>query len=455
LIFERFFEPTLAQTSYLVACQETGQAIVIDPHRLIEEYIEVAEKQRLEIAAVTETHIHADYLSGARELAKKVGAKLLLSGEGGVDWQYAYASSEGARLLRDGDVFNVGTLQFKVVHTPGHTPEHLTFVLTDTTVSDQPVGAFTGDFIFAGDVGRPDLLERAAGIEGTMEAGARDLYRSLKRFREAFPEGLLIWPGHGAGSACGKKLGSLPTTSMGYEIASNWGLKNLSEESFVEAVLQGQPDPPRYFKYMKKLNREGPSKANIAIQEINEVPESALAIDVRDEVESLPNLAEGVVVLPVVANLAGKRHKFLRDFTTWAGWLLPYDRDIVIISDRQEFAERAVKNLALIGIDRVIGWMYPRDKGDGIRFVPPEDAMELAQSGATLIDVRNQNEYSEKKFPGAVHVPLSAMPDAVINRPFDQPLIVYCSAGYRSAIGASMLKAKGYENVSVVEGGLH
>ena len=220
MIIRNFYDDKLAQASYLVGCAATGEAIVIDPLRDIQQYLDMAEAQNLRITAVTETHIHADYLSGSRELAAATGARLFLSDEGDDLWKYAYANKSGATLVKDGDVIRIGNLTLKVMHTPGHTPEHISFLLTDHPMSNEPHSLFTGDFVFVGDVGRPDLLERAANFEGTMEAGARTLFRSLRKLDE-LADSLLIWPGHGAGSACGKALGGSPVTTLGYERKTN------------------------------------------------------------------------------------------------------------------------------------------------------------------------------------------------------------------------------------------
>jgi len=184
MLLKRFYEDGLAQASYLVGTETTGEALVIDPNRDVDRYIAAAEAEQLRITHVTETHIHADFLSGARELVRCTGARLLLSAEGGAEWQYRIGPSEGAELLRDGDSFRIGEVRVDVRHMPGHTPEHLIFLVTDGSASDRPLGAFTGDFVFAGDVGRPDLLERAARAEGTMEYWAGSLFRSLRQMRE-------------------------------------------------------------------------------------------------------------------------------------------------------------------------------------------------------------------------------------------------------------------------------
>ena len=258
MLIKRIYDTKLAQASYLVGCQATGEALVIDPNRDVEQYLRAAEAEGLRITHVTETHIHADFVSGSRELARRTGATLLLSDEGGADWKYRFAKEDGATLVTGGDQFMVGNLRFDVLHTPGHTPEHITLLVTDTPATDQPMGAFTGDFIFVGDVGRPDLLEKAAKVEGTMVAGAKTLYASIERFKR-LPDYLQLFPGHGAGSACGKALGAVPTTTLGYEKLANWGLTAADEAEFIQMVLAGQPEPPTYFAEMKRINKEGPA----------------------------------------------------------------------------------------------------------------------------------------------------------------------------------------------------
>lgn len=200
-----FYNDKLAHASYLAGCPVTGEALVIDPDRDVEPYLQTARKEGMNIVAAAETHIHADYVSGARELAEQAGAKLYLSGETQGGTGYPYTRNLDHQLLKDGDSFQIGNLRLDVLHTPGHTPEHLSYLLTDGGV-DEPMGIFTGDFVFVGDVGRPDLLEKAVGVSGSAAIGADQLFHSLKRFKE-LPDFLQVWPAHGAGSACGKALG--------------------------------------------------------------------------------------------------------------------------------------------------------------------------------------------------------------------------------------------------------
>src|SRR5918999_3682205 len=257
MIFRRLFENKLAQSSYLIGCSATREAIVVDPNRSVDQYLQAALQEGLRIAHVTETHIHADFVSGARELAHRSGARLYLSGAGDAKWGYRYSEGAGATLLGDGSRISVGTVLLQARHMPGHTPEHLAFLVTDTAHAAEPMGALTGDFIFVGDVGRPDLLERAVQAQGTMAQSARHLFRSLQDFRR-LPDYLQLWPGHGAGSACGKSLSAVPQSTVGYEKRFNWAFGITDEAEFVRAVLAGQAEPPRYFAEMKRINQSGP-----------------------------------------------------------------------------------------------------------------------------------------------------------------------------------------------------
>jgi len=459
MILHRIYDPKLAQASYLVGCELTREAIVVDPNRDAEQYLAAAAAERVRITHVTETHIHADFVSGSRELAGRTGAALLLSAEGGEDWQYAFARSDAARLLRDRDQFQVGQVRFDVMHTPGHTPEHLAFMVTDTATTDRPMGVFTGDFVFVGDVGRPDLLERAARVVGSMEASARQLHASLQRFKK-LPDHLQLWPGHGAGSACGKSLGAVPQTTLGYERLVNWGLIAGSEEEFVAGVLAGQPEPPRYFAEMKRVNREGPRVLGhlpkppaLAGDTLRHVLESgAIVLDTRSVHAFGAGHVPGTINIPLN-----------RSFTTWAGWLIPYDRDFYLIAEEGRALEEAVRDLALIGLDRVHGWFgveavdeWKRSGGtlETVTEISSGDvATRLRDGGATIVDVRNVHEWEAGHLEGAHHIPLGELPSRIAEIPRDRPIVLHCQGGTRSAIAASLLQAEGVEDVLNLAGG--
>ena len=275
MLLKYFYDDKLAQASYIVGCSATGEALVIDPARDIAPYLDMAEREGVRITHITETHIHADFVSGTRELANATGGRMYLSDMGDEAWKYQFADSPNVTLVRDGDTFMVGNIKIQVLHTPGHTPEHISFIVTDTAGADEPMGVFTGDFLFVGDVGRPDLLETAAGIAGTKELGARQQFASVQHFKE-LPDYLQIWPGHGAGSACGKALGAVPSTTLGYEKRFNPAFQFDDEAQFVDWLLAEQPEAPRYFAQMKKVNKQGPALLN-ELPVISELVSSQLA----------------------------------------------------------------------------------------------------------------------------------------------------------------------------------
>jgi hydroxyacylglutathione hydrolase len=461
MILKRFYDEKLAQASYLVGCAATGEALVVDPNRDVEQFVEAAEAEALRITHITETHIHADFVSGARELAERTGAKLYLSDEGDENWKYAFATECDAVLLRDGDSFRVGNVRIDVLHTPGHTPEHLAFLVTDTAGADKPMGVFTGDFVFVGDVGRPDLLERAAKYEGTMEQGAKVLYSSLQKFKESLPDYVQLWPGHGAGSACGKALGAVPQTTLGYEKLFNWGLATEAEAEFVNAVLAGQPEPPMYFAEMKRINKEGPRILG-GFHRPQRLPENRLeqllrqgetVVDTRHASEFAAAHIPGTINIPLG-----------RSFTTWAGSVLPYHRDFYLIVEAasSESVEQVVRDLAMIGLDRVAGcfstgvvqsWVSANRAGEGVPEVSPDQLSSLMAAGAVeLIDVRNSSEWEAGHIPGSQNFPLGRLTETLDRIPREKPLVVYCQTGGRAAVSIGVLQANGFDAVSHLTG---
>lgn len=459
MIVKRFYDERLAQASYLIGCGRTGNAVVIDANRDIDQYLRMAESEEVAITHVTETHIHADFVSGSRELATRTGATLYLSAEGGKDWQYAFAREARAVLLEGGSHFMVGNVRIDVVHCPGHTPEHLAFLVTDTVAAPEPIAIVTGDFVFVGDVGRPDLLEKAARVEGTMEASARALFQSLQRFR-GYPDYLQIWPGHGAGSACGKGLSAVPQSTVGYERRFNWAFGVDTEDEFVRQVLSGQPEPPAYFAEMKRVNREGPRLLNgfVTPQWLPEVrlPEllarGAVVIDARPAAQ----FAQGHV--PRTINIP-----LNRSFTTWAGWLTPYDQDFYLIVDDSSVdrgahnVTEAARDLAMIGLDRFAGYFGldavtawtrgGRDVGTIAQVTAAELAARFHSGSVAVIDVRGHAEWEAGHLPGVPNIPLGYLGQRLSEVPRDRPVVVHCQAGSRSAIAASVLQANGIPGV--------
>jgi hydroxyacylglutathione hydrolase len=461
MILTRFFDEPLAQASFLIGCPHSGDAIIIDPNRRVEQYIAAAEHAGLRIAAVTETHIHADFVSGARELASRTGARLHLSDEGGDDWRYRYAAEAGAVLLRDGSAINIGQVRLVAMHTPGHTPEHLSFLVTDTAAADGPVGIVTGDFVFAGDVGRPDLLERAAGVANAADLGARTLFRSLHRF-STLAEHLQVWPGHGAGSACGKGMSAMPQTTVGYELRYNWAFGIKDEAEFVRQALTGQPDAPRYFGQMKRINRDGPpllggQKVPTLLPEQRLGPliaSGAIVVDLRTASAFAAGHVPGTISIP-----------YNKSFTTWAGSLLPFDRDFYLIADERgrSVLERAARDLAMIGLERIAGAfgtevleVWTLQEGplqSAAQLTPAEVAGRLERNEAYVVDVRNESEWEAGHLPGAIHIPLGSLPEQIATLPTDRPLVLHCQGGGRSAIAVSLLQAAGHQAVANMAAG--
>lgn len=461
MFFRELYDQALAQASYVIGCQATGEAIVIDPLRDPAPYLDVARAEGLRITHVTETHIHADFVSGARELCAATGAQLFLSAEGGPEWQYAFAEHDQARLLHDGDQIMVGNIQFDVLHTPGHTPEHLSFVVTDTPRGAGAMGILTGDFVFVGDVGRPDLLERAAGIAGTMEAGARTLFHSLQRFR-TLPDHLQVWPGHGAGSACGKALGAVPSSTVGYEKLSNWGVSERDETAFVAAVLEGQPEPPRYFAAMKRMNRDGPPVLGVppvatqmpADNVIDGVhPSTRWVLDLRPAGQFAEGHIDGSLSLP-----------YSKTFSTWVGSIIPVTDEIVLLSDNDPDAVQwAVRDLSRIGFDRIIGWADAsetltawRAAGHVLHSIPQASVDRVlptvADSAAAIVDVRGRTEWDAGHVRGAIHIPLGDLRERLAELPAT-PVFVHCQSGVRSAVATSLLHRLGRTDAINVRGG--
>jgi hydroxyacylglutathione hydrolase len=341
-----------------------------------------------------------------------------------------------------------------VLHTPGHTPEHICFLLTDTSTAQTPMGALTGDFIFVGDVGRPDLLERAAGMKGTMEAGARQLFHSLQAFKK-LPDYLQIWPGHGAGSACGKALGAMPQSTLGYEKLFNWGLAETDEERFVQGVLEGQPEPPKYFATMKRVNRDGaPPLSSIvplsltANQTADVLKKGGVVVDTRLAPEYSAEHARGTTNIP--------RNK---SFLNWSGSLLPYDKPLMFIASGDEDSRRQIAiDLSLIGIDSIEGVLPLEDLPSLVAILGsqsienrPVDAAANSGDGA-ILDVRGRSEYAAGHIPNSVNIPLGELISR-LNVVTKGKITINCQGGSRSVIAASILQRDGRAGVLNLDGG--
>jgi len=459
MLFRQFHDRKLGHYAYLVGCAATGEAIVVNPLRNVDVYYAAAEREGLRLSAAADTHIHADYLSGLRQLAER-GLTVYGSAEGGGNWQYEWFDGvANARRLRGGDSFRVGNVRFDAAHTPGHTPEHLVYLVTDIgSGADRPMGFFSGDFLFVGDVGRPDLLEVAAGADGASDSAARDLYRSIQRLAD-FPGDLQVWPAHGAGSACGKSIGAVPVSTLGYEKAFNPALRAATEENaFVSWILKGQPEAPLYFGRMKRQNRSGPRL-------LEELPRPRL---IRQAKFEELNGATGVAVLDTrpwehyrEAHLPGALFTPLNAaFNTVAGSYVPDEMAIYLIIDEDRLAE-AVVDLVNVGLDNIVGYatpdMFSAAIGGGkmsrIEEVPAEDLEERRGEGAILLDVRGASEVAATGLlPGAKNIAYTQLLDAMGDFPKRSTVFTYCETDSRSEYAAGLLDHFGH-TVTHIRGG--
>jgi hydroxyacylglutathione hydrolase len=458
MLFRQIWDDKLAQYAYLIGCQATKEALVIDPERDIDQYIRLAEKEGLEIVAVADTHIHADYISGMREFAER-GIRVYASDEGDADWKYEWliGGRYDHRLLKDGDTFMVGNIEIKALHTPGHTPEHLSFLVTDKGGgADRPIGIATGDFVFVGDLGRPDLLESAAGIQGMMEPSARTLYGSVQHFLD-LDDHIQVWPAHGAGSACGKSLGAVPQSTVGYERQFNGAIQAAlrGEDEFVSAILAGQPEPPMYFARMKRDNKIGPrvlhslpNPYRLSIGELGRLAgrTDIAVLDARVDRESF-----------MAGHLAGSIcAPFNKAFNTVVGSFVEENTPIYLVI-QEAHVEAAVRDLVRIGLDDIVAYATPemidryRDAGGELAHIPElsiDDVATLSKRDDVLVfDVRNATEHEAARVPGSfniAHTRLWVRRDEV---PAGKTLAVHCMTGGRSAASASLLKRLGHDVV--------
>ncbi|SIO03102.1 MBL fold metallo-hydrolase [Algoriphagus halophilus] len=451
MYFQHVYDKTLAQASYFIGCQAKGEAIVIDPQRDMDVYLAIAKQNNMKITHITETHIHADFLSGARELAAVTGAKMYLSDEGPAEWQYEFPH-EG---LKHGDKIKVGNLTLEVLHTPGHTPESISFLLTDHPATDKPVMVFTGDFVFVGDVGRPDLLEKAAGIVGTQEKGAKQMYESIQRFAE-LPDYVQVWPGHGAGSACGKALGSVPSSTVGYEKVRNWAFQFATDENgFVDYLLDGQPEPPKYFAMMKHLNKvdrpllvEVPKHPKLSKEQFLSAYQDGLkVIDTRNKVD----FAKGF--LPGSINIQGNN-----SFATWAGWLLNYQEQFILVAEESQMDD-LTRKLMRIGLDNIYGFVESvEDLGIELQSSEviglEEFKSMVGKEDVQIVDVRNTTEFKQGHVKGAEHVFVGTLGDNLDKINQDKQVVIHCQSGDRAAIAYSLLRRNGFENVKNYSAGM-
>jgi hydroxyacylglutathione hydrolase len=459
MLVRQIVDSTLAQFAYLVGCPKTGEAIVIDPERDVDRYFEEAARHELRIVAAADTHIHADYLSGLREMADR-GVLAYASREGGTEWQYEWlaGSKYRHRLIGHGDHFRVGFIEFRALHTPGHTPEHLSYLVRDAGAgATDPVALASGDFVFVGDVGRPDLLERAAGMAGMMVPSARAQFASIRRQFMPLPEYLQVWPAHGAGSACGRSLGDVPTSTVGYELRNNPSIRAATDEAaFVEFILAGQPEPPAYFARMKRENRMGPPLLGKLPK-----PKRMSPSDVADLISG-----SRLAVLdtrPRQAFFAGHiRNSILAELDfqlpAVAGSYVDETTPICLVVDDARINE-AVRVLVRVGLDRIEGYVTPESLTEfnrTARTLISTGTIDMARLEETrrsgtghVVDVRGRSEFEAGHVPGAINIPYTRIALEHRRLPVDRPLLVHCATGARAAAAFSALERLGYHGYVV------
>ena len=478
MLLERIYDEDLAQASYVIGCQAKKEAMVVDPRRDVQVYLDFAAHHGMTITHVTETHIHADFLSGTRELAARTGAQIHLSGEGGEDWSYGFEGN----LLHDGDEIRLGNITVTAQHTPGHTPEHLSYLVQDGAFADGPGYYLTGDFVFSGDLGRPDLLDEAAGGQDTRFLGAKQLFASLKEKFVGLPDHVQVFPGHGAGSACGKALGALPSTTVGYERAYAWWapyVEKDDEQGFVDELLDGQPDAHAYFARMKRQNKQGPAVLG-ELARLTELSGEAAAARVADgdvlaDTRPVDQIHAGTV--PGSLALPAKDKA-----ATHSGWAFDPEAErnagvaMILLADDADDAGRIRDHLIRVGVDAADAFVTSLEgfdveapatitaeelerriaAGDVVPAVP---GAAPGQDGLALLDVRNRSEHAAGTIPvsagadgddaGAAQLSAGKVAFHEDELPKDATLVTFCQSGLRNVVAAQALRRDGFRVVEL------
>jgi glyoxylase-like metal-dependent hydrolase (beta-lactamase superfamily II)/rhodanese-related sulfurtransferase len=444
MFFEQFYLGCLAHASYLLGSE--GEGIVVDPQRDVEIYLEAAEKNGLKIRYIFETHLHADFVSGHRELATRTDAEIYLSGHAGATFPHVDVD--------DGYTLRMGKLKIEVLATPGHTPESISLLVTDEESGDQPSAVLTGDTLFIGDVGRPDLSPTHTPVQ---LAGM--LYDSLNRKLMTLPDAVLVYPAHGAGSLCGRNMRAERFSTIGTERLTNYALQIRDSDEFVRQMTSNLPARPDYFLDDAAINRTGapalsdlPALKSITVQELKAMlDKGAMALDVRPGAEFVAGHVPGSVSIP----LSGQ-------FASWAGAVLGLSSRPVLIAANADQINEARMRLARIGIEDVAGYLEGGTEGwqkaglpveQVTQITPQELARQLSQGGIGVLDVRREGEFQAGHIEGADWHPLDRFKAALPEVNKDSPVAVHCKSGYRSLIAVSILERAGYHNVVDVAGG--
>jgi hydroxyacylglutathione hydrolase len=441
---EQLYTGCLAEAAYYI--ESDGEAAIIDPMREIEPYLEMLEKRGAKLKYVLETHFHADFVSGHLDLAKQTGAKLIFGPTASPNYS--------SYVAEDGERFELGKIEIQVLHTPGHTMESSTYLLIDENGKDHAV--FTGDTLFIGDVGRPDLAVKS---DLTKEDLAGLLYESLQNKILPLADEVIVYPAHGAGSQCGKNLSSETVSTIGEQRKFNYALQPMTKAQFVEVVTDGIADPPAYFPENARINREGYQnidevlKRNLTPLPLDKfegaINKGALVLDTRHE-----NLFEkGSLKYSVNIPLNGQ-------YAVWVGSLIPIDREIVLITEPGKEHE-SVLRLARVGFENVLGyleggvetWEKSGKAVQTVTSIEPEDMLKYADSGYEILDVRRSTEAETEHVSGAINISLIDLENRLEELDKDGKYLVHCAGGYRSMIAASILTNSGFKNLINVHGG--
>lgn len=451
MFLKQYYLGCLAHASYLIADERTKQAIVVDPQRDIEQYLQDAASAGYSIKYVALTHFHADFLAGHIELRNRAGAQIVMGSRAQAEFE--------VRHVKENDELDLGDVVVRILETPGHTPEGISLLLFDRKKSDAvPQAVLTGDTLFIGDVGRPDLL---ASIGVTAEELAEMLYASLQKLR-SLPETTLVYPAHGAGSMCGKNLSKETVSTIGEQRKFNYALQPMSFDDFKRLVTADQPEAPDYFVYDAIKNRqerpdlEATLRTSLKALSVDEVVllknQGAQLVDVREAIDFEGAHFEGAMNI----GLAGK-------YATWCGSILHHDKPIIVIAEAGN-EEEAVMRLGRIGFDNVTGYLKNGmsaldNRPELVRKLPRITAPALSemlqeQSPPYVLDVRSEKEWSGGHLQGSHNIPLTHLRDRLAEVPSTQPVVIHCEGGYRSAIGASLLAGAGRTNVTDLVGGV-
>lgn len=446
MYLERIFTKGLAINSYIVGDKESKRAVVIDPTRQVVPYIVNAQEEGLNITDIVETHVHADFVSGSRELKHQLNEKPIIhcSAMGGEEWIPRYADHK----VCDGDQLLIGKICLKALHTPGHTPEHLCWICYDYSRSEEmPWFIFSGDCLFVGSIGRPDLLG-----EGETNRLARELYHSIFKTLEPLPDFVEILPGHGSGSLCGKGLSGTESSTMGYERRNNPYLKKLQEEAWIQNALKGLPPVPKYFKKMKRVNVQGPSLLSSLqchpFDPLVQKREELFLVDIRLPEAFAQSHDIGALNIP-----------FSHSFHHWAGNFLPDDQPIGLVTENMHIIPEVVNNLRMIGFDQDISVLVydPHEKGIKASFpmLEPHHLKEKV-GGKTpiIIDVRTEEEWKSGHLEGALHFELDSLDSQLSQLDRTDPFVLVCRSGMRASTAASLMQKAGFSSVCNLHGGM-